>query len=97
MDNLRTVKKEDLDRFVSAVLNYHEVSSAVNFNIRSFYLDFYFSLPSGNVVLPCTIQHAFAELYNRGIITEKPIEDFGAYKTEYKIHVTFIHPFNIVE
>lgn len=97
MDNLRTAKKTDIERFVKTVLDDYEVRSAVNFNLYSFYFDFSFSLPSGDSDLRDRIELFFSELHKRGIITEEPIKNFKAYKTDSRISETFIHSFNIVE
>lgn len=98
-NNLRTVKKDDLKRFVLYVFYNHNIGKNldIDFKIYSFFIEVSFSLPSNDSFARCCMEDAFRELYARGIITEKPPEKFSCYVTNTKITETFIHPFNAVD
>lgn len=90
MDNLRTVKSDDLRSFVKTVLDSHATGYDVCFTLYSFYFDFYFLSDCDDNSQPHErIQSALDELYRRGIIAEKPSQKFKDCMSSKK-HVTFI-------
>lgn len=97
MDNIRTVKRVDLEHLMHDTFKSYSVSlDSVDVSVNSLYIGITFRVDNGDTDEINSINSALAELFELKVILSDPGTLLANVNTS-NYYIPLVHPFNIVE